>query len=564
MQSRTKIIFFTFVFMGSLSLAHAQAVLNANSKIISATVYPDSALITRSAQVEINPGMQQVQFDNIIPEIDENSLTVNGDGTASVKLHGAFIKRDYVTEAPDERIKDLAKKIEALQDQINQENNKLQTIQSQKDFLKSIQMYSGQQIPKDLATKMPSTQELEGLVGFIGTQHNTLDQQRTDIGLKLRELVKQKTALENELNQLRQPESQMKRSIVVNVEGVKKGNLTLNVSFLVHGVYWYPVYDARASFNENVVELTSYGMVKQTTGEDWSDVQLALSTAKPSISGQLPYVAPWILRPYQPVPMERGLMKGKAAMVSDQAAGSLQYEPYYLSTSYAVEREEVKKAEVAVSQVDFKGASVSYQMPGKVTVKSDGTEHKLPISAQVLKAAFSYSTYPRVNSLAYLGTRVTNDKDLQLLGGAVNIFLDGDYVGKSNIQNVGPGEEFDLFLGIDESVKVERKLLEKKVDDTLIGGIASSTIKTIYKYKVTLENYKNKAIDLIVYEATPVSENDRIKTKISDVSLEPKEKDWNNRKGVWRWELSINPKEKKEIGYSFVIEHPRDMQVEGL
>lgn len=535
--------------------------VKADSKIARVTVYPDAALITRAARVAIDPGVQQVYFDDIVPEIDENSLTVSGEGSAEVKLHGVFLKRDYMTEVADERIRALNKQIEAVADQIAQETNKAQTIQYQKDFLKSLQMYSGQQLPKDLVTKMPTVTELGGLLIFIAEQHNGLDQQYAGIHLKLRELKEQQTALVNELSQLRQPGSRMKRSIVVKVEGIKKGELNLSVSYLARGVTWSPLYDARAGVSDNKVELTSFGVVKQTTGEDWTNVALSLSTAKPSISGQLPYVAPWILRPYQPRPVagERKMAMAPAAI------GGVQYEPYYLSTDYATDNAVPQKAaEMAFSDASFKGVSVSYQIPGSVTVKSDGTEHKLPVTSQALEAAFSYSAFPFASPYAYLGTRVRNAKDLQLLAGDVNIFLDGDYVGHSKIPNIGPGEEFDLSLGIDENVKVERKEVEKKVDDVLIAGIASPNRKTAFKYLISVENYKPKPIDMIIYEATPVSQNDRIKVKITDVTIDPKEKDWNNRKGIWRWEFKIDPKQKKEIIYSFIIEHPRDMAVEGM
>jgi hypothetical protein len=69
---------------------------------------------------------------------------------------------------------------------------------------------------------------------------------------------------------------------------------------------------------------------------------------------------------------------------------------------------------------------------------------------------------------------------------------------------------------------------------------------------------------LILFEAVPVSENDRIKVRVEQVSVEPKEKDWKDRKGIWRWELDLEPKARQEILYSYAVEHPRDMQVEGL
>ena len=153
---------------------------------------------------------------------------------------------------------------------------------------------------------------------------------------------------------------------------------------------------------------------------------------------------------------------------------------------------------------------------------------------------------------------------MQLLPGRVNIFLDGDFVGASRIENVGPGEEFDLYLGVDENVKVKRERIERKVDDTLIAGIPARTKRTEIKYKLTAENYKTKKIKVKLFEAMPVSENDQIKVKIDSPSVEPTQKDWKDRKGVWMWELELKPKGKREIYYSFTVEHPRQMVLEGL
>ena len=214
--------------------------------------------------------------------------------------------------------------------------------------------------------------------------------------------------------------------------------------------------------------------------------------------------------------------------------------------------------------VEQKGIAVAYKLPRKATVKCDGSDNKLAISSQILKADFEYSSYPRAILSAYLGSRVTNAPELQLLGGRVNIFLDGDFVGISSIDNIGPAEQFDLYLGADENVKVKREQVQKTVDETFIAGIPSPTRKTTFRYKLTVENYKSKKIRVKLFEAMPVSEDDRIKIKIEKVSQEPAKKDWKDRKGVWLWELSLEPKAKQEIFYTYTVEHPREMQVEGL
>jgi len=223
-----------------------------------------------------------------------------------------------------------------------------------------------------------------------------------------------------------------------------------------------------------------------------------------------------------------------------------------------------REAENLYAQASQKGISVVYKLTRKVTIRPDGSDQKVPVAAQVLLSNFEYSAYPKVVPLAYLTSRVTNAKDLQLLSGSVNIFLDGDFVGNSYVQNIAPGEEFDLYLGADESVKVKRELLEKKSDDVLIANIPSPNRKMTYKYKLTAENYKTQAGKLNLFETVPVSQDERIKVKVSQVSQDPQDKDWKDRKGVWRWQLQLAAGGKAEIFYTVVVEFPRDMTVEGL
>lgn len=539
--------------------------LTAQSKITQVMIYPGSALVTRTASVSLNAGEHSIVFENILPAIDENSLTVSGKGTAQVKIFGAQIKTEYLKEVPNERVKELEKKIEVVSDQITSETNKLAILDQEREFLDSIKLFSGHQIPKDLVTTMPAVTDLENTMNFISTKLQEIEAKKETGRLAIRELNKHKEVLHNELNQLRGSMGKIRRSIMVDLECAQAGKLDLSFSYLVGGVYWQPLYDARVSMEKSEVELASLGAIKQNTGEDWTEVTLSLSTAKPSISGRMPYVSPWILEVYQPQPLHA---KVAASPMLARRPEVQQFEAFdkLLETQEeeALGVGSTAPAQITYSQVAEAGISVVYKLPKKVTVKSDGTDHKVPISSQLLNADFEYSTYPRASAYAYLGSRVTNAKDLQLLAGRVNIFLEGDFMGTSSIDSVGPAEEFDLYLGVDENVKVKREEIEKKIDDVLIAGISSPNRTTTFKYKLTVENYKNKPIKVNLFEAMPVSGNERIKVKMAEPSLQPKKKDWKDRKGVWHWEVTLEPKAKQEIFYGFSVEHPRDMQVMGL
>lgn len=540
------------------------AEIKTDSRIAQVTVYPDSAIITRFASVSLEPGDYQVVFPDIIPDVDENSLRVSARGASEVKLFGAQVKKEFLEDVPSDRIKQINDEIKKLEDEKSTIEDAKAVLSEEKQFLDSIRLFADTQIPKDLVTRMPQTSELEGLLAFLDVKLKDNFSAYSGHKFRIRDINEKIDILRRQLAEISGPSKKLKREIVVDLTAQSAVTVNIDVSYMVRGASWQPIYEARASFENQELELISSGIIRQNTGEDWQDVEMFLSTARLTASGNMPYVDPWVLRPRQPM-TRKGNRSIDIASSMDMKATALQYEPYYLKADERPEElGESVEAEFVYTQPQEKGTAVAYKLPKKVSVKADGSDHKLPIAAQMLSASFGYSAYPRSMPSAYLGSRVTNAPDLQLLGGRVNIFLEGDFTGASSIPAIGPGEEFDLYLGADESVKVKREQIEKKIDETIIGAISSSTRRVVFKYKLTVENYKSKKIKIKLFEAVPVSEDDRIKVKIQQVSLEPQEKNWKDRKGIWLWESELEPKAKIEITYSYLIEHPKDMPVEGL
>ncbi|MFB3919098.1 MAG: mucoidy inhibitor MuiA family protein [Candidatus Velamenicoccus archaeovorus] len=551
-------------FIVALSLVAACPVFakDVDSRISQVTVYPDSALITRVGTVELAVGAQEISFADIVPDIDEDSLKVSGKGTASVKIMGARVKKEFLQEAAGTRVKELEQQIQAAADELRKIGDAKSVAISKKQLLDAVLSFSSDQLPEDMATKMPQAKELGDLLSFLDASYKDYYAVLQGLDVKERDVRKQLDVLQRELAQISRSQK-MKRSIAVDVEATKAGSLTLEVTYLVRGASWYPVYEARTHFDKSRVELVGFGVVRQKTGEDWEDVEVTLSTAKPTVSGHMPELSSWILRPYQPpqsASRRKGIFSSKAMLVAEDQAMDKE-ELMEVAGALAPAEEEAKMEYAAVEE---KGVSIVYKISKKASIKADGSEERLPVLAQDLDAKFQYSAYPKASAFAYLTARVTNQKDLQLLPGRMNVFLEGDFVGVSQLAAIAPGEEFDLYLGIDENVKVKKEEIERKVDDVFLGGIPAPNRKIMIVFKTTIENYKNKDITFELFDSVPVSEDERIKVRVERVTPEPKEKDYKDKKGVWRWELKLDPRAKKEVSYTTIIDYPRSLRVEGL
>jgi len=55
-----------------------------------------------------------------------------------------------------------------------------------------------------------------------------------------------------------------------------------------------------------------YGLIKQSTGEDWLDAKLSLSTANPSIGGCVPELGVQLLKFKQPILVRKSFDHSKA------------------------------------------------------------------------------------------------------------------------------------------------------------------------------------------------------------------------------------------------------------
>src|SRR5205823_11960200 len=55
---------------------------------------------------------------------------------------------------------------------------------------------------------------------------------------------------------------------------------------------WQPAYEARADESEGAVDLSTYALVRQSTGENWTQAKVVLSTAVPRQDATPPELQP--------------------------------------------------------------------------------------------------------------------------------------------------------------------------------------------------------------------------------------------------------------------------------
>jgi len=332
----------------------------------------------------------------------------------------------------------------------------------------------------------------------------------------------------------------------------------------VPGARWMPLYDARlqllpptdpTGLLEGKLQLSYLAKVEQNTGENWDDVALTLSTARPGLGTLPPKLDPIYVDASRPA---AAYMMGRARM-----AESTEYDESVsemLGSLMPVEKDPTAAAPVEaqyeIAEVKSEGATVTFELPRRMSVPADGQPHRATIAAHEFPCRLSYQAVPRRTEWAYLRATIENQSPLTLLVGEVNIFRDDTFVGASRLEFVAPGQEFKLFLGPDEQVHARRELVRRDVEKNLVGNVRRQT----FGYRIAVENLKPYRVSLFMLDQIPVSRHEQIKLKLRHADPQPEINDL----GEMRWEFTMTPGSKRDVGYDYTIESPRDMAVTGL
>ena len=531
-----------------------------NSTISAVTVYTDRAVVTRSATVDLAGGTTELVFANLPQALNERSLQVSGRGTAQALILDVSAKQTYVDFTPNARVKELEDQLKGLGKQVRGLDDRTNLLNTQQTMLDKMETALFAPPTKDVPR--PDLNQFTSSLNYLTEQKAKLVTERASLDEQREELSNKINTVQNQLNELRGHGGRAFKTVTVRVSAPQAGSLDVTLSYTVPGASWAPSYDARVLSSERAVNLGYFGIVRQNTGEDWKDVALTLSTARPGLGGAAPVLSVWNVDVFNPIALRQaGLDERRREMSAKMAAAPAAVNMQAFTTNAVGDMApapEEKDAEMASATIEAGATSASFKIASAASVPSDNSPQKVPITSATLKAVPEYLTVPKRLATAYLTSKVVNSSDFPLLAGAMNVFLDGTFVATSSLRTVMSGEKFDLALGADEGISVKHKRVNKFTEDT---GITNSGKRITYEYLITVQNNKKTTERVIVADQIPLSRNEKIVVKqLAPAPGELKPTD----EGSLKWTLDLKPGEKRELTVKFAIEYPNDVNVAGL
>lgn len=535
--------------------AARSAEITADSRITAVTVYPDRAYVTRATSVELPAaGTHEIVFKDLPAGLLEDSVRVRGQGSSPVTVQGVEVRTLFDAAGTDETVNALLADLERLRSDLREIESRAQAVADQRIFLDSVRDFSRVQIPKEIMTRSSAPADWTPLSDFMYDSYEKNGAKSLEIQKAVEAKHREIEAAERRLQEAGRGRSIDKRAVVVTLECAAQTSFKIELAYLLQQATWSISYEARVAPKDGVCDLVAFGNVRQWSGEDWSGVQLSLSTARPSLGARMPELSPWYVDIQQPVLQEKAQVYARRG-AKDNTVGAAA--PSAMMTlSEEMDSAPVEAVAAEASQSSDQGA-VTFTAPKATTVLSDNRSYKSQLSTSRLKAALDYETTPKLSSAAYLHSKITSELEYPLAAGPVSVFSNGVYLGKSSIRTVGRGETFDLYLGIDDDIRIKRVELK----DTGGKGLLGLRGKRTYAYRIDVENYKDTDSKVSVFDQLPVSRNEEIKSELSSATPPPTEK---KDLGLLRWELNLKPREKKSVEFRFELSYPSDKPVIGL
>ncbi len=508
-----------------------------NSSIDRIVVLSDRAEVVRVATAPCTDRTAEIDFEPLPSGIDARTLRAESEGTTEV------LGVRYETIRLERAARDEAARLEREKVTLRQEgavlkhreesvHERLQRLDGLVEIYRKATREKLRSSRPDRRTWKRDLDRFKGERDQLAAQRRALDKDRREHARRLsrvnRELARQS--------------GRAKRFIRATVSVKCRGqSAAASLAYVVSRARWRPEYDLdfrRRKDGSAEVRLTVSALIEQSTGEDWSNAELRLSTARPRLGADAP-------RPNAIFIDGRERERTKVLVQGSQDRSRLREG-----------RVQPRRGPVS-AQLEDGGHTVSLKLPGRVTIAADGRPHWFPIDETRTTAQAKWVALPRLKRAVFRVAEFNNPAGYPLLAGRINSFVEGAFVGRSPLAFTGTQETLEVSLGLEPGLNVER---EKRTDREAVEGFLADSKHLTRAYRITISNRSAQAHKIEVREQIPVSENEDIEVRLlPDGTTAGHSRD--DRRGIVKWTVDIPARGRRSVDLAFEIEFPDDWDV---
>jgi uncharacterized protein (TIGR02231 family) len=504
------------------------------SKLRSATVFRRGAELVHTATAELGTGNNELLIDGISNNVEDGSIRVgcNGDVTIlSATFSLEYLKTEEVTPAV-KRLKDSIASVKKEQTKLNlltaSDNESLELLRANR----SIRGSAGLNVT-----------ELEKMVDYYKQRSLSLLMEINGYKERTSSLDQLIGRLESQVQEEENKGVKRSGAILLRVLSTTSGKVDFTITYLTPAASWTPFYDLKADNVQDPLRLLYKARLQQTSGIDWKQIRLTLSTAIPNERNTAPQMQPWFLgfvQPFAPAmfkssnSLDEVVVVGYGSEKRKDMLGAVKslddhviINDHSLNTSFDI--------------------NIPYDVPG------NGKEQEVSMKETNVPCSYQYYAAPALDPNVYLLGEVPGWEKLDLLPGEANVTVEGTYIGKTDIDPSATEDTLKLTLGADKRITIKR---EKLTDYTSVKFLGSSK-KQVFTYEITVRNNKKEKIQLLLKDQYPISTD----KEIESVLLERSGAEVDEATGILSWKLDLAPGESKKFKVSYSVKYPKDKKL---
>ncbi len=546
MKKVNKIFSAVFLFSFHFTYAEKRDTVYAQSTLTTSTVYyGGGAQLNHTCKTFLLKGIQEIVINNVSLIIDANTLRIACPENVTLLAYShrttnglpVVHQSDNYTKISDS-IKYFQKQILYFKNKVELNNNIIARLTSliennfttpdkrniNSDDLIKLSNYYTDKITA-LKTINYDLDEKEGLCNNIILE---LNKRLDDVD-------------DDKYSNLNKAQGQLVLQVLVKENGMS----AFDFNYFTRNAAWIPAYEIRVKSIDNSFRLLYKAQVNQSTGLNWNNIKLNLSTNNPNLSNVIPALYPIYVQLYLPVLYNVTSNRNEkylnaAPVMKDLTIANEEV----LQTKLNIQTDDVSE-NLTLSESEL---NINYEIDLPFEIPSDSKSYSINIKEESMKVIYEHFAIPKIDNDAYLLAKLTRWDSLNLLPGEANIIMDNIYIGKSFLNPSIAQDTLEISLGRDKRISIERKVvkectIEKKRDYKV----------DVFTYEIIIKNNKKNSVEINLKDQFPVSKTNEIEVAL----LDNKDAIVDIENGIIKWKEKIESGESHKFRFSYQVKYPK-------
>ncbi len=478
--------------------------------ITSVSVYRSRAAVTRSAECALAQGVHELRVGPLPEFADLDSVQAKigaGGKLLDVKTETTALP---APSSDNPRVREALEAVDKARAELAEVDRLSANNTATTKLIDSIAAKTAADASQALGGAL-DPEKLRGQIAFVEGERNRLTREGLELA-KLRVKAAGELSAREKALAAAGGAPPVERYALITIAVPQGGKVPVALTYLVGNATWKPAYTVRGDPAAGALKIEFDAVVKQATGEDWSDVALVLSTAQPTRAANPSEIGAIYLDVFDPsapravssaapmmapgVPPPAGDFSGNGAM-SRKAGAAIES----LSND---------------AEVGGSGAAVEYRLPRAFTAPSDANgERRTRVANIDGKPVFTLVARPVAETDVFLRARLMNESGFILLPGQARVYLGSDSIGTAALGEIAVGGEIELWFGKEPGVTVKREVVSKKASES---GVFSKSKGVDREYRVSLTNTLARAVEVELWDRVPVSRNEQVKVELTAIA----------------------------------------------